>query len=170
MNDYGWVYRAVIPGPPIGKGRPRHTKEGRVYTPKRTVDWEKSAAYLMGGWWHEAPYEGKVGVRVYSYAVRPGRLLRKKDAPGPVWKGTTPDVDNVAKSVLDAIQMAGVIRQDNQVVYLEVRDMFAEKDGVARVELELFPIQDPAAELTSGKVGVSWADDAPSGEQCVASL
>lgn len=149
-----WVYRAVIPGPPIGKGRPRSTKTGVIYTPKRTADWEKSAAYLMGGWWHEAPYDGVCGLRIWAYGVRPKRLFRKKDPSGAVWKGTKPDCDNVAKSVMDAIQMAGVIRADSQVVRLEVFDLFSEKDGAARIELELYPVQGEPESWSGDQVGL----------------
>ena len=40
------VLDVVIPGQPVGKGRPKFVRAtGRAYTPKGTAEWERSAAY-----------------------------------------------------------------------------------------------------------------------------
>ena len=100
-------FECVIPGPPIGKGRPRGTSVGghvRLYTPQKTADWERAAAFH-----------------------RPKRLLRKKDPEHRIWHGSKPDIDNVAKCVLDAMVMAGVIRDDSQVVDIHARSVYVSK-------------------------------------------
>ena len=74
-----------VAGPPVPKGRPRFT-QGRVYTPKRTLDYETQI-----GWaWLEtgAPrFEGPVSVEII---VREG-------------KRHPADLDNYIKIVLDAL-------------------------------------------------------------------
>ena len=87
-------HRFIIPGPPIGKGRPRGAVRGgfvKMYTPKKTSDWEKSAAMLIGGSWRQAPEDGPVEVTILAAASRPKRLLRKKDPDGLIWKTSKPD-------------------------------------------------------------------------------
>ena len=106
-----------------------------MYTPKKTSDWEKSAAMLIGGSWRQAPEDGPVEVSILAAASRPKRLLRKKDYDGLIWKTSKPDSDNIAKCALDALVMAGVIRDDSQVVKHEVWDCYAERDRGPRVEI-----------------------------------
>jgi len=76
-------------------------------------------------------------VAVFS---RPQRLLRKKDPLQRIYHGSKPDIDNVAKSVLDSLVMAGVIRDDKQVVELFVRSVYASKEEGPCVEVRLSSI------------------------------
>jgi Holliday junction resolvase RusA-like endonuclease len=76
-------------------------------------------------------------VAVFS---RPKRLLRKKDPCCRIYHGSKPDIDNVAKSVLDSLVMAGVIRDDKQVVELFVRSVYASKEEGPCVEVRLSSI------------------------------
>ena len=88
-----------VPGPPVGKERPRVARSG-TYTPPRTVAYEQQVAWTalpkMRGMTPCA--EDGVSVRVDIYPSN-----RK-----------TPDVDNVLKAVLDALQ--GVVYQNDRQV------------------------------------------------------
>ena len=141
MRD--WQFECVIPGPPIGKGRPRATKMGnhvRLYTPKRTADWERSSALIMRNEWRSAPLDGVCRVDVVAVFPRPKRLMRKKDPQHRVWHSSKPDIDNVCKSALDSMVMAGIIRDDTQVVILTAKSVYASKDEGPCVELKLSAI------------------------------
>ena len=138
-----WQFECVIPGAPIGKGRPRATKMGnhvRLYTPKRTADWERSSALIMKNEWRSAPLDGVCRVDVVAVFPRPKRLMRKKDPQHRVWHSSKPDIDNVCKSALDSMVMAGIIRDDTQVVILTAKSVYAEKDEGPCVELKLSSI------------------------------
>ncbi len=138
-----WQFECVIPGPPIGKGRPRATKMGnhvRLYTPKRTADWERSSALIMRNEWRSAPLDGVCRVDVVAVFPRPKRLMRKKDPQHRVWHSSKPDIDNVCKSALDSMVMAGIIRDDTQVVILTAKSVYASKDEGPCVELKLSAI------------------------------
>lgn len=120
-----------IEGLPIAKGRPRVTKRGYTYTPKRTKRYEDHVrdCYLLGV--GEEPSED--GLLVYlcftfpipkSYpkkrveAIRTKRELYTKK----------PDLDNLAKTVLDALN--GVAYEDDsQVVGLHLRKEYSRKPG-----------------------------------------
>lgn len=85
----------VIPGKPIGKGRPRFNKNGRAFTPKETRDHEALIA------WHakaamnrQPPLDGPVTARFRF--VLPDRRRR--------------DLDNLIKLAADAC---------NEIVYFD---------------------------------------------------
>ena len=138
-----WQFDCVIPGAPIGKGRPRATTMGshvRLYTPKRTADWERSSALIMRNAWMSAPEDGYCRAEIVAVFPRPKRLLRKKDPHHRLWHGSKPDIDNVCKSALDSLVMAGVIRDDTQVVELSARSVYASKSEGPCVEVRLSSI------------------------------
>jgi len=138
-----WQFDCVIPGAPIGKGRPRATKMGshiRLYTPKRTADWERSSALIMRNAWMSPPSESLCKAMITAVFPRPKRLLRKKDPSHRLWHSSKPDIDNVCKSVLDSLVMAGVIRDDTQVVLLSARSVYASKEEGPCVEVKLSSI------------------------------
>lgn len=140
MSD--WVFVCEIPGAPIGKGRARGTAIGghvRLYTPKKTADWERSAAMVMSSCWRSAPMDEPVEVEIVALASRPKRLLRKKDPDGPIWKVTKPDSDNICKSVFDSLVMAGVLRDDCFVVQHRILDLFAERVRGPRLVVRIRP-------------------------------
>ena len=76
-----------VPGRPVGKERPRMTRFGHVYTPKKTADYE----FLIGQLY-------RVAARKLSHGSPPwiGLVIRHR---GKVH----PDGDNVVKCYLDAI-------------------------------------------------------------------
>ena len=136
-------FDCLFPGPPIGKGRPRAAKMGghvRLYTPKKTADWERSSALIMRNAWMRAPSDDLCKAEIVAVFSRPKRLLRKKDPEARMWHGSKPDIDNVAKSVLDSLVMAGVIRDDTQVVFLTARSVYASKSEGPCVEVKLSSI------------------------------
>ncbi len=138
-----WEFDCLIPGPPIGKGRPRAAKMGghiRLYTPKKTADWERSAALLARNAWMRPPSDDYCKLEVVAVFPRPKRLLRKKDPETRVWHGSKPDIDNVVKSVADSLVMAGVIRDDTQVVEIHATKVYASKIEGPCVEVRLTKI------------------------------
>ena len=123
MGD--WIYMVEVPGDPIGKGRPRGTSIGgkvRLYTPKKTADWERSAAMVMTSVWRKA------------------RLLRRKDPDHVIWKQSKPDADNICKCALDALVMAGVLRDDALAVKVTIQDFYSERDRGPRLCLRMRPV------------------------------
>ena len=138
-----WEFECLVPGPPIGKGRPRASSMGghvRLYTPKKTADWERSAALLARNAWRRGPSDDLCRADIVAVFSRPQRLLRKKDPLQRIYHGSKPDIDNVAKSVLDSLVMAGVIRDDKQVVELCIRSVYASKEEGPCVEGRLSSI------------------------------
>lgn len=123
-----------------GKPRPRFTKAGVVYMPKAYEGYEESIAEAYrkaGGRLREGPVNVEITYRRRLPASRPKKVVREPDLGKP-------DVDNVAKAVLDALN--GVAYADDaQVVDLRIR-----KQRRRREEPELFVVVDDVAYIDWG--------------------
>lgn len=113
----------VVPGDPQGKGRPKASSRGgfvRMYTPALTRQYEDKIARLGEIARGEFPVLATpISLRVVAHHPIPASWSKKKQQlalAGDVIPGK-PDLDNVAKAVLDALN--GVIYlDDKQVVRL----------------------------------------------------
>lgn len=103
-----------VPGIPVGKGRPRFTRSGFCYTPQKTTSYESDVKYAFlnstGG--RFIPIESTVSVAID--AIFPMPKSRKKGIDCQP-KTTRPDIDNVIKSVCDALN--GVAWRDDALIY-----------------------------------------------------
>lgn len=107
----------VIEGNPVPKGRPKfNRKTGQVFTPQRTVDYEKHVAW-SASMNCSRPIEGPVAVYIDAH----------------VYKG---DIDNFAKAILDG--MNGIVyADDKQVEHLQVNiKRVGPRAGFAHVVVE----------------------------------
>ena len=123
-----------VEGDPVGKQRPRFTKTGRTYTPKKTSDYEatiKAQAFSAMG--PAEPLETPVAVYIYINHAIPASYSkkRKEDCLNRFERPKKPDLDNVAKAYLDA--MNGIVYKDDvQVVSLHVTKRY---DTIASVHV-----------------------------------
>lgn len=99
----------VVPGIPVPKARPRLGKGGHVYTPTKTVEAEaaiRSCAEIAG-------------VKVITGALRMAVEFQMGPANDRAYPALRPDADNLAKTVLDALNRVAY-RDDAQIVELVV--------------------------------------------------
>lgn len=131
-----------IEGKSVGKGRPRFKRMGnfvQTYTPKKTVDYEKLVRLRFqnaGGVITDKPVRIKI---VACFA--PPKSARKKDKiemlANRILPEKKPDVDNVAKIILDALNKIAY-KDDAQVVELSVKKLYSE---VAKVFVHIEEIE-----------------------------
>ena len=125
----------TIPGHPVGASRPTVTCYGAHYS-RSHVQWERVAVQVVALTWRgRAPMEGPVSVEIEIVQRRPRSLCRRKDPPHRIPACCKPDIDNVAKLVLDALTKARIWRDDTQVCELSARKWYAaiEPDEAERV-------------------------------------
>ena len=135
----------IIPTP---KGRPKfnaYTK--RAYTPVKSRTYEESIRKLalqQLGVDGDYPIHEKgvpLAIDIDFLCPRPKASMRKKDPEGLLWNPKGYDVDNLTKSILDALN--GVLWDDDrQIVQLRTRKMLHEKDKSHRVCLFVYPCKE----------------------------
>ncbi len=125
---------------PIGKGRPRFTRSGRVFTPKKTKDFElKIAARASDEMVSVGIDPFTVPCSVYILAQFPipkswSKKRREAAERGEVVPGK-PDIDNVAKLVLDALN--GVCFEDDKLVQtLKITKKYGQPFLLVQVEAD----------------------------------
>lgn len=120
----------TVPGTPIGKGRPKAVRQGgfvRMYTPKQTIDYETDIAFKAALAMGDLPVlDSAVSMTVTAFYPIPASWSKKKQQQalaGLLIPGK-PDLDNVGKAVLDALN--GVVYvDDKQVVRLLMTKAFS---------------------------------------------
>jgi len=133
-------WSAVIPGPPIGKGRPRATMRGgavRTYTPKKTAHWEAFAASILMDHWRSSPLSCPTSASILALFPRPQRMIWKTKPMEREPYCQKPDLDNVVKAILDAAEKAGVLMDDKVVWSVDCVALYCSGDESPRVELRL---------------------------------
>jgi Holliday junction resolvase RusA-like endonuclease len=145
------MIKFVVIGKPFGQKRPRAYRKGRfigVYSPKENVDYANN---VRNSFLEVSPIVIKpkdeqvnllfspntpIGVKVIAYFVKP-KISKKELATNPekyVFPLKKPDLDNIAKAILDALN--GIAwHDDSQVVELIVEKCYSFTE---RVEVELW--------------------------------
>ena len=106
----------IVEGNPIGKARPRMTKEGHVYTVDKTRAYEQLIRIMYRRkYLREPKATGNVSIEIRITITVPKSATKKEReillSARPMKK---PDLDNVAKIVLDALN--GVAYEDDKQV------------------------------------------------------
>lgn len=133
-------------GTPVPQGSKRHfvTKTGGVVLTEaggaRWRNWRREVSMCaidaVAAHYATFPLSGAVGVTLWFAFERP-----KSRAKDP-YKITAPDIDKLARSVLDSLTTGGVYFDDSQVVSLRVSKRYAEADERAGVEVEVVRYDD----------------------------
>lgn len=124
----------VIPGKPFAKQRPRATRQGRVYTPKETVSFERTVGQIALPLFAE-PLEGPVKVGIFA-TFEPARSWSKKKTEAHLHRPHTqrPDLDNLAKAICDGLNRIAWA-DDGQIAELTTRKVWGvTAQTVVRVE------------------------------------
>ena len=133
----------TIPGTPVGKGRPKFARRGAfvtTYTPEKTASYEnlvkvKAEEAMVG----RELIAGAVAVTILLFITPPASWSNKKMLQAlnhEILPTTKPDIDNVIKGILDAMNEI-VWNDDKQVVDVTVRKRYA---NTARATVEVRPI------------------------------
>lgn len=133
------IYEFEVEGKIIGKERPRvNMNTGMVYTPNKTKDYEfLIQQYFKMKYPRVSEIQGRVSVEIIAYmsiskaTSKKNRELMLNNEISPTKK---PDVDNIAKSILDAMNRF-IIHDDNQVSKISVEKRYGEVEKV-KIKIE----------------------------------
>ena len=126
----------IVYGEPVGKGRPRFARRGNfvsTYTPQKTKSYEDEIRMMAkGAMGSSEPLDTPVTVAIYIRVGMPTSFSKqkRKDALENIVKPTKkPDLDNIAKCFLDAMNDI-IYLDDKQVTNLHVTKVYAETPAV----------------------------------------
>jgi len=125
-----------VEGKPVPKARARVVTKGKrrfAFTPKKVKDWEtivKNEAKKH----FEMPFAWPVMVSLTFFMHRP------KTRRLEFWVSTTPDLDNLEKSVLDGLNE--VAYTDDKLVVVKSSSKRYVTDGVPRVRITVASMKD----------------------------
>ena len=123
------MYIVTIPGEPKGKARHRTTRYGHTYTPKENIEYENLVKTCFQD--QNPNYkllEGSLQAEIICYYSIPKSASKnkKEQMRRNISRPTkTPDADNVAKAVLDALNKTA-FDDDKQIVELIVHKYYGD--------------------------------------------
>lgn len=131
----------IIPGVPKGKDRPRFNRYGQAYSTTATTDYEKMVKTLYLSH-HGRQIEPKVPVSVhivafYQIPKSANKAQKTMMREGRIRPMVKPDVDNVEKIILDALNKIAW-HDDSQVVQLTAEKQYSDTPRVV-VTVETLP-------------------------------
>lgn len=121
-----------VEGKPFGKQRPRVVHRGgfsRAYTPKETVEYEKKvkSSYLLSSENSikmDKPIKADI-IGIFPIPESTSKKKRKYMIENKVHHTKKPDCDNIAKSILDALNNVAYY-DDSQICKLSVEKYYGE--------------------------------------------
>ena len=134
----------TIPGTPVAKGRPRFTRSGHPYTPEKTKQYEETVCRC---WETQSGVSFPGGTPILAslcayFPIPKSYSKQKKAALEGSFHLSRPDADNIAKSVLDALN--GLAYPDDSAVQLQVVHKIY-TNAAPRVELTLMAAEREAS-------------------------
>ena len=128
----------TVPGKPLGKQRPRSGGGHRMYTPAPTVNYEMFVRELYTRdcldengkvqWFDDVPLR----ITIVAHMLIPSstsKVRKVKMLAGELKPTKKPDIDNIAKIILDGLNGVAYY-DDKQVVELYVEKKFGEREKV----------------------------------------
>ncbi|MCM0648662.1 RusA family crossover junction endodeoxyribonuclease [Clostridium swellfunianum] len=130
------MIRLIIPGEPMGKGRPRLGKFG-AHTPVKTLNYENlvKEIFMINGL-KLIPDKPQLKAVISCYYSIPESASKKKKElmkNKEIRPTKKPDCDNVAKIILDSLNKIAYA-DDSQIVELTVNKWYSQNP---RVEVEI---------------------------------
>ena len=128
------MYEFEVIGDIKGKARPRiNTYTCQAYTPNDTKDYENLIKqYFKLKYPRFVPLENRVSVKIIAYFKIP-KTTTKKDRvlieEGKLSPTKKPDIDNIVKIVLDALNKMA-FKDDNQITKLEVEKKYGNEEKI----------------------------------------
>ena len=145
------MIRVFVAGDPKGQPRPRaftrRLKDGtvraRVFDAGSAEEWKSQVALALKPHLPRAPWRGAVALTLAFHFRRPMSHYRKDQSlkpKAPRRHLAKPDVDNLAKAVMDACTAMRVWEDDDQVTRLVVIRRWADPGTAPGLGLELQPL------------------------------
>lgn len=123
-----------VKGKPQGKQRPRILKSGHRFTPRKTTDYEQlvKLRYLEAAKGFKFEKDVPLEIEIQATFKPPKTVSNKtrfKMLEDKILPTKKPDVDNIAKIILDALNGVAY-HDDSQVIFLRLSKYYLEESRV----------------------------------------
>lgn len=139
------LVRFTVPGEPKGKARPRvftnKTGRSQAITPQDTLSYENLVRWVFTNTHNAKKLEGEIEARIVAMYPIPKSMTKKNRQlvdEGKLHPTKKPDLDNVAKIILDSLNTIAY-HDDSQVIRLVVEKHYSDEP---RVEVTLNEVGD----------------------------
>ena len=106
--NYQLLFECTILTDPKPKGRPRFTRKGFAYTPKETKDYETQLTQAIAKAWNYPYLEERPLIIELTFNLQKPKTSKRDYPIG------RPDLDNLAKAVLDS--MNKIVYKDDSLI------------------------------------------------------
>lgn len=120
--------KLTVPGNPQGKQRPKAMRKGQftgIYTPEKTVNYETYIKELFVTKYPDfMPMVGPLIMQFTAFVSIPASTSQKKKAlmlDGLIIPEKTPDIDNILKIIMDALESVAYKRDSQIAVAVNVK-------------------------------------------------
>jgi Holliday junction resolvase RusA-like endonuclease len=131
------MVKFIVVGEPVAKGRPRFTRRGIAYTPKKTSEYEELVrlSYFASG---ARRYDDKTPLKMELKAYFPipkhtSKIQVEKMEKGEILPVKKPDCDNLMKIVADSLNNIAY-GDDKQITEMKITKRYS---TTPRVEVEI---------------------------------
>ena len=132
-----WGEVVFCPRPKINRGT------GRAYYPQSYIDFKRRAALQLRLQWKQAPIEEALDIKLVLMFKKPKSRLRKRTAHlRTIRSHSRGDLDNAVKSVIDALQEAEIIKNDNQLFRLQAEMWFCAEGEEPFTSIHISTVKD----------------------------
>jgi len=127
----------VVRGIPAPQGSKRHVGRGRMIEMSKAVGpWREAVRaqtqLRMEKSGYPPPLGGPLSVGISFYMPRPKSTPRRV-----VWPAKRPDIDKLARAVLDGLTEGGAWLDDGQVVRLQAAKLYADESNPPGCDIEI---------------------------------
>lgn len=136
--------RFIVPGEPKGKARPRiftnKAGESQAVTPQDTLSYENLVRWIFNNTMESKKLQGEIEAKIVAMYSIPKSMTKKNRQlidEGKLHPTKKPDLDNVAKIVLDSLNKIA-FDDDSQVTRLIVEKHFSDQPRVEVTLRELY--------------------------------
>lgn len=115
---------------PTAQARARHTRSGRAYKSASQLANERTLEAMLLPFRPAMPFDGALQLRFMAYMPIPlsaGKKRREAMLRGDIGHTTKPDLDNLAKQLMDAMTRLRFWNDDRQIVELMASKAYADK-------------------------------------------
>lgn len=122
---------------PVPCSRPRVTRGGVAYYPKRYRDFKRDCTQLLQSLYPNVKVNRPIACIDYLFVLPRPKYMQRGYHTGLIAHTKRPDLDNLLKAINDCLEASGIIGNDCTISDSSSRKRYAELHGQPRIEITI---------------------------------